>query len=76
MNVDYVGITDPAVLIFSEDIQLQCVNISIIPDEIVERNELFTVTLESADTVTFSQSSAVVVIVDSDEGSILHVYTL
>lgn len=67
-NEDYEQITEAVILTFAENVQFVCVNISILPDNIVESTELFTVLLSSNDTVAFNQSSAVVVIVDSDQG--------
>ena len=68
MNEDYTPITDKT-LIFSQDSLINCVNVSILPDAIVERNEVFSVSLNSDDVVVmFGQQEASIVIVDSDKG--------
>jgi hypothetical protein len=45
------------------------VNITIQQDGIVEQDEIFTLSLESNDSVLFDQQTAAVVIVDSDDGN-------
>ena len=68
MNRDYIPITEE-IVIFAQDSLISCVNVSILPDVIVERDEVFSVSLNSDDdVVVFSQQSATVVIVDSDKG--------
>lgn len=67
-NVDYEQIPEPVILTFTENVQFICVNISILPDDTVESTEMFSVLLNSNDTVSFNRSSAVVFIMDSDRG--------
>ncbi len=71
MNVDYVPIAEPVILAFSGDSRFLCTNISILPDDIVERNEILTITLDSNDSaVSIAQPTATVLLVDSDEGRV------
>ena len=66
---DYKPLTE--LVLFSEDILVHCFNISIIPDEIVEQIETFTLSLEvdTDSVISFNQSTASVVIVDSNKGT-------
>lgn len=64
--LDYQPTTD--LLVFSGGVLVRCVSVTISPDNIVEGNEAFTVSLGSDDVVVmFNQSDANVTIVDSDE---------
>ena len=67
--MDYVGITEPVILTFSQSSLTRCVNITILPDNIVEQDETFlVVVVNRSNEVLFPPPSAAVVIVDSDEG--------
>lgn len=77
MNVDYQQIAQPVILTFTENMQFLCVNISVLPDAIVESIEMFTLLLTSNDSVSFNLSSALVFIMDSDQGALVQgmIYT-
>ena len=60
---------EPRVLTFSEAIRSVCTNISIVDDDIVEGDEMFTVSLaRSEEAVSFANQTATVTIEDSDQG--------
>ena len=66
MLLDYVSLEQE--LTFSSDALSQCVNISILPDDIVEQDELVIASLTSSDVaVSIDQTSATITILDSNE---------
>ena len=64
--MDYVPVQME--LTFSSDAQLQCTNLFVLADDIVERDEFVIALLTSSDAaVSIVQPTATVTIVDSDE---------
>ena len=71
MEDDYKPLTE--LVLFSKDTLVQCFNISIIPDGIVEQIENFTLSLvvDHDSVISLNQSTASVVIVDSNGGILI-----
>ncbi len=67
MDLDYTPTSEQVT--FTNISLLQCINITIISDDITERDEFFSLTIASDDpAVQFNQSMAAVQIIDSDNG--------